>query len=53
MNKGISKNMAQRKKTRITFFDLFELGQKVISGFSREYSSLNASFSIIKVGSVV
>jgi hypothetical protein len=53
MNKGINNSMAQRKKTRITFFDLFELGQKVISGFSREYSSLNASFLITKVCSVV
>jgi hypothetical protein len=53
MNKGIKKNMAQRKKTRITFSDLFGGGQKVIAGFSRIYSFSPSRFSIIKVIAVV
>jgi hypothetical protein len=47
------KNMTQRNKTRITFFDLFGGGQKVITGFPRVYSSMTKEFSMIKVIPVV
>jgi hypothetical protein len=38
------KYTALRPKTRITFFDLFEGGQKLISGFVREKENILTLF---------
>ena len=44
---------SRRNKTRITFFDLFELGQKVISGFISGDDNHIAKNSISKSSFVV
>ena len=46
-------NTTKRYKTRITFSDLLNGGQKVIAGLSRDYRRFGRSYSIIKVISVV